>query len=220
MTSKCTAHLHQFLHLIPLMLCLTSSLPEFLKSVCMTAFKACLVPHCQGSFGVSMTFVDGPKIAYSGDCRPSKAFAGIGKDADLLIHEATFDDSMRGDALAKRHSTTSEALGVGMLMRARNVLLTHFSQRYTYIPDFDTRQDAAAVVEDVDEAFSTLPAAASDDVPLQLDNSLRPTVQLPEHSMNVAVAFDHMTVRIADIKHLPAFRDAFQLLYKDDQASD
>lgn len=41
---------------------------------------------------------------------------------------------MQGDAEAKRHSTTSEAIGVGLAMRARRVVLTHFSQRYQKLP--------------------------------------------------------------------------------------
>jgi ribonuclease Z len=34
------------------------------------------------------------------------------RGATLLIHEATFEDSMAEDAARKRHSTTAEALGV------------------------------------------------------------------------------------------------------------
>jgi ribonuclease BN (tRNA processing enzyme) len=67
---------------------------------------------------------------FSGDCRPSKELQTIGKGCDLLIHEATFDDSMQLDALNKKHTTTSEALLVGKNMGAKHILLTHFSQRY------------------------------------------------------------------------------------------
>ena len=52
----------------------------------------------------------------------------------MLLHEATFDDELQGDAQAKKHSTTSEAIGVGMAMGARRIVLTHFSQRYQKIP--------------------------------------------------------------------------------------
>ena len=52
----------------------------------------------------------------------------------MLLHEATFDDELRGDAEAKKHSTTSEAIGVGMAMGARRIVLTHFSQRYQKLP--------------------------------------------------------------------------------------
>lgn len=36
--------------------------------------------------------------------------------------------------MAKKHSTTSEAIDVGRRMGARRILLTHFSQRYQKIP--------------------------------------------------------------------------------------
>lgn len=41
---------------------------------------------------------------------------------------------MKDDAKAKNHSTTSEAIGVGVAMGARRILLTHFSQRYQKLP--------------------------------------------------------------------------------------
>ena len=92
------------------------------------------VNHCHGAQAISLTFPTGFKFSYSGDCRPSQAFARMGKGSTVLLHEATFDDELQGDAMAKRHSTTSEALGVGKAMGARRVLLTHFSQRYQKIP--------------------------------------------------------------------------------------
>ena len=92
------------------------------------------VNHCTGAQAISLTFPTGFKFSYSGDCRPSKAFAIMGKGSTVLLHEATFDDELQGDAMAKRHSTTSEALGVGKAMGAKRVLLTHFSQRYQKIP--------------------------------------------------------------------------------------
>jgi ribonuclease Z len=88
------------------------------------------VDHCFGSSALVLTFVSGLKVAYSGDCRPSQAFAEVGRGAHLLIHECTFSDNLRSDARAKKHSTISEALGVARNMGARRVMLTHFSQRY------------------------------------------------------------------------------------------
>jgi ribonuclease Z len=54
--------------------------------------------------------------------------------ADVLVHEATFDDTKGDDAVAKRHCTISEALGVAVRMSARTCVLTHFSQRYPAMP--------------------------------------------------------------------------------------
>ena len=83
---------------------------------------------------MSLTFPTGFKFSYSGDCRPCEEFVRIGNGSTVLLHEATFDDELRGDAEAKKHSTTSEAIGVGMAMGARRIILTHFSQRYQKIP--------------------------------------------------------------------------------------
>lgn len=50
------------------------------------------------------------------------------------MHEATFDDSMEEDAMKKKHSTVGQALDIARRMRARQVVLTHFSQRYPSLP--------------------------------------------------------------------------------------
>ncbi|MCJ1352131.1 MAG: Zinc phosphodiesterase ELAC protein 2 [Icmadophila ericetorum] len=95
------------------------------------------VSHCHGAKAVSLTFPTGFKFSYSGDCRPSVGFTQIGKNSTVLLHEATFDDELAGDAVAKKHCTTSEAIGVGVAMGARRILLTHFSQRYQKIAMMD-----------------------------------------------------------------------------------
>ena len=60
-----------------------------------------------------------------------------GKNSSVLIHEATHEDSLAGLAMAHKHSTFSEAVRVGQEMEAEHVILTHFSQRYPYIPNLD-----------------------------------------------------------------------------------
>ena len=117
------------------------------------------VVHCNQSYGVAISFdLSAPqaspsastdshdtkrtklqggrcfKVVYSGDTRPCQALVDIGMNADILIHEATFDDTLPQEALNKRHSTISEALEVAFLMQAKSTTLTHFSQRYPHIP--------------------------------------------------------------------------------------
>jgi ribonuclease Z len=86
----------------------------------------------------------------------------VGRGATLLIHEATFEDAMADEAVAKYHSTTTEALSSGAeyasppcryrvcrcvvssrsrtnnacacRMGAEFVAMFHFSQRYPKIP--------------------------------------------------------------------------------------
>lgn len=112
----------------------------------LSAIVACPVSHCNGALAVVLKFPNGFKVAFSGDCRPSLNFAKIGQDATVLIHEATFDNELQGDAMAKKHCTTAEALWVAKKMRARRVLLTHFSQRYQKIPSMDDAGDHIAIV--------------------------------------------------------------------------
>ncbi|CAG8512684.1 10664_t:CDS:10 [Acaulospora morrowiae] len=92
--------------------------------------------HCPSSYGISVEHLDGWKIVYSGDTRPCDDLVRVGKNATLLIHEATFDNELIEEALNKKHSTTEEAVKIGERMNARSILLTHFSQRYPKVPVF------------------------------------------------------------------------------------
>ncbi|KFX87161.1 hypothetical protein V490_08489 [Pseudogymnoascus sp. VKM F-3557] len=112
----------------------------------LSSIVACNVKHCHQALAVVFKFPNGFSVAYSGDCRPSADFANIGKGATVLIHEATFDNELEGDAVAKKHSTTADALWVAKKMEARRILLTHFSQRYQKIPVMDNSSDQIAIV--------------------------------------------------------------------------
>ncbi|KAL9121053.1 MAG: hypothetical protein Q9187_002397, partial [Circinaria calcarea] len=128
----------------------------------LTDFAAANVAHCHGAKAVSLTFPTGFKFSYSGDCRPSRSFTEIGQDSTVLLHEATFDDELKGDAEAKQHCTTSEALGVGIAMGARRVLLTHFSQRYQKIPVMDGLEGQDLELEEADGTNGDSPMSALD----------------------------------------------------------
>jgi ribonuclease BN (tRNA processing enzyme) len=95
------------------------------------SFESVPVQHCAQSYGLVMKLQHNhTTIVYSGDCRPSYSLVKKGKDCDLLIHEATFDDMKLEEALRKRHSTVSEAFQVSTAMNAKQTIFTHFSQRY------------------------------------------------------------------------------------------
>lgn len=112
----------------------------------------CPVSHCRNAQAVSVCFLGGFKVSYSGDCRPSKRFISIGNHSTLLIHEATFDDEKAGDAVAKKHSTIKEALGVAVAMHAKRLVLTHFSQRYQKLPTMSDIKPTAIAFEDVSDS--------------------------------------------------------------------
>ena len=106
------------------------------------------VYHCRESYGLILHLKSGEKIVYSGDTRPCKNLVNAGLNATLLIHEATFDDSMLDDAKKKRHSTVSEALKVASDMQAYAVILTHFSQRYPQIINGSTVDEKSSQAEE------------------------------------------------------------------------
>lgn len=105
------------------------------------------VVHCPQAFGVVLKGVDrvhsdgrmipGWKIVYSGDTRPCPELIEASQGATVLIHEATFEDALVEEAIARNHSTTEEAIEVGNAAGAYRIILTHFSQRYPKIPVFD-----------------------------------------------------------------------------------
>lgn len=76
----------------------------------------------------------GRRVVYSGDTRPSRATLRIARDADLLIHDATFGEEEKDRARATGHSTAREAGEVARRARARRLVLTHLSARYADDP--------------------------------------------------------------------------------------
>jgi ribonuclease Z len=76
----------------------------------------------------------GRKLIYTGDTRPSDTTTRISQSADLLIHEATFDERERARARETGHSTARQAAEVARRAAARRLVLTHLSARYADQP--------------------------------------------------------------------------------------
>lgn len=72
----------------------------------------------------------GRKIVYSGDTTFSTALVKLAKDADLLIHDCTFDDELSERAKEDGHSTPSQAAKTAEQSNAKRLILTHISARY------------------------------------------------------------------------------------------
>lgn len=103
--------------------------------------KAIPVDHRIEAYGFVISHHSGWKLVYSGDTRPCPDLIQAGYNATVLIHEATFDDNLTEMATDKFHSTLSQALSVASAMEVWKVVLTHFSQRYSKIPE-NTKVDS------------------------------------------------------------------------------
>ncbi|MFB6092902.1 MAG: ribonuclease Z [Haloquadratum sp.] len=72
----------------------------------------------------------GRRFVYTGDTRPVDATVEAAEDPDLLIHDATFDESRSGRAAQTGHSTGAEAAEIANRAGAKRLALTHISSRY------------------------------------------------------------------------------------------
>lgn len=72
----------------------------------------------------------GRKIAYCTDTLFCEAAIELAKDADVLIHEATFAHQDAQLAFERLHSTSTMAAQVALEAGVKQLILTHFSPRY------------------------------------------------------------------------------------------
>ncbi|MEW6722465.1 MAG: ribonuclease Z [Candidatus Micrarchaeota archaeon] len=93
----------------------------------------------------------GRKVVYTGDCTPDERTIEAAKGADLLIHESTFDTSMKDEALERQHSTAEDAARVAKAGNVKRLILTHISPRYS---------DPAILLEQARAVFPMTDAAS------------------------------------------------------------
>ncbi len=74
---------------------------------------------------------EGKKVVYASDSRPSSATVAAAKNADLLIHESSYADAQIDLAKERGHSTAGEAAGIAKRAKAKHLVLTHISARYS-----------------------------------------------------------------------------------------
>ena len=72
----------------------------------------------------------GRRLCLLGDTCDSVGVAPLAMGCDVLVHESTFSEAKHGEAVFKGHSTSAMAGEFARMIKARNLLLTHFSNRY------------------------------------------------------------------------------------------
>lgn len=98
----------------------------------------------------------GRKIVYTGDSRASSSLVKLAEDADLLIHDCTFDDELAERAEEDGHSTPSKAVQTARQAKVKRLILTHISARYK-TPDLLLKQARERFVDvDVAEDFTRI----------------------------------------------------------------
>jgi len=75
--------------------------------------------------------------AYCTDTAYFEQLSNYVQDVDLLYHESTFLQSNNEDAIAKMHSTASDAANIAKLAKVDRLIIGHFSARYFDLSDFD-----------------------------------------------------------------------------------
>ncbi|EDO40148.1 predicted protein [Nematostella vectensis] len=108
----------------------------------------------------------GRKVVILGDTCDSSAIENLAYKADCVIHEATLEDEMKEKAIENGHSTPGMAGAFAKTIQAKQLVLTHFSQRYK---DSDS---VAKHVQQATHAFSCDRVLAASDfskvvIPLQ-----------------------------------------------------
>ncbi|HYY33126.1 MAG TPA: ribonuclease Z [Gaiellaceae bacterium] len=72
----------------------------------------------------------GRKVVLAGDTRPAREVLEAAREADVLVHEATFAAEERERADDTLHATALDAAELGRAAGVRMLVLTHLSNRY------------------------------------------------------------------------------------------
>jgi len=72
----------------------------------------------------------GRRVVYYGDTKYNPEMIELSRDADVLIHEATYPADMHTTAIEREHSCTTDGPNIGKLSGVGLVILTHIGTRF------------------------------------------------------------------------------------------
>ena len=72
----------------------------------------------------------GRRVVYTGDTMPVDTTVEAARNADLLVHDATFTEDRAKRARSTAHSTARQAAEIASRAGAKRLVLTHISSRY------------------------------------------------------------------------------------------
>ena len=96
------------------------------------------------------TLQKGLKVVYSGDTKPCENLIELAKDADLLIHDATFLEE--DEDMQKYHSSVKDAAKIAKKANVKKLILTHISRRYQ-------KEDVERLLSEAREVFDNVEVA-------------------------------------------------------------
>ncbi|WP_256761099.1 ribonuclease Z [Cohnella sp. WQ 127256] len=109
------------------------------------------------SVDVTGSPLPGRVIVVLGDTKPCRSAVELARDADLLVHEATFGHELVEKAEEYGHSTALQAAQIAQAAGIKWLILTHFSTRYKLGDLVLLEEEARTVFEHTDAALELQP---------------------------------------------------------------
>ena len=110
----------------------------------------------------------GIKLVFSGDTIPCDAMVEFARDADVLIHEATFTKDIRTKAKENGHTVAEDAAYIAKDAGVNLLVLTHLSNRYTESKELE--DEAKAVFENTHYAYDFMQLVIENKKPTVIKN--------------------------------------------------
>ncbi len=79
--------------------------------------------------------VEGRKIVYTTDTRPSKSTISAARNANVLIHESSYAGDEAKLASQRKHSTSVEAAQIAKAAKVKRLVLIHISARHSSVKE-------------------------------------------------------------------------------------